>query len=149
MSAYGAELNTNDFSVRNQWFLKQGCFNPRRVYETTTGDSSSIQIDLGGSGGTGQVQNDNGCCAMVSMVAPFTTPTNEQIVSITHSGLPHDRCYLEANFIADSSDSANIQSGIVHDPGNQVFTFYRKKKNGNFASGENAKVLLQLNTFIP
>ena len=147
MSSYGAELNTNDFSVRNQWFLKQGCFNPRRVYETTTGDNAGIQIDLGGSGGTGQFQNDNGCCAMVNMEAPTTTPVDEQTVVITHFGLPHDRCYLEANFIANDEDSSNIVSGIVNDPSGETFTFYRAKKNGNFTG--DAKVLLQLNTFIP
>ena len=146
MSSYGAELCTNDFSVKTKWFLKQGCPNPRRVYETTTGDNASVQIDLGGSKTGGQTQADNGSCSMVELIAPTTTPTNEQTVVVTHSGIPHDRCYLEVNFIANDSDAPNINYGVLD--GVDRFTFYRAK-TGNFASGEDAKVLLQLNTFLP
>ena len=145
MSSYGSEFCTNDFSVKKKWFLAQGTPNPRRMYMTSTGDAPAIQIDLGGSGGTGQTQNDNGCCALVDLIAPTTTPVSLQTVVITHSGIPHDRCLIESNFIANDSDSANIESGVI-DNGTDTFTFYRSDSD-NFTT--NAKVQLQLNTFFP
>jgi hypothetical protein len=147
MSSYGSELCTNDFSVKKKWFLAQGTPNPRRMYMTTTGDAPAIQIDLGGSGGTGQTQNDNGCCALVDLIAPTTTPVSLQTVVITHTGIPHDRCLIESNFIANDSDSANIKSGVIDNGASAgTFTFYRSDSD-NFTT--NAKVQLQLNTFFP